>query len=271
MVLRVQAHGEDRGISDKYPSGQLACFPYKFRGNSFQFIFRPPFCATCCNLNVLVLNAGFFPPRQISSAHIVDLTDNHSAERLGLDDHAQVKKLQSAAIISVHVDLDKNTKVTKRLLWLAYNLFPPRRRGEGSPIIYRTSIAPVLITTKAIENSDILSSLRAAPESTISSANPNFLTPGWPGGRMSFLYLFIILEKPLIRFSPDSVRILEFTWKVIPIGSKTREEVQEGQPSNANLSFHSLPYKVTGSPCLSHESCNFPDSRKPGNLNVDVN
>ena len=88
---------------------------------------------------------------------------------------------------------------------------------------------------------------------------------------MAFLYLFTILEKPLIRFSPDSVWILEFTRDVISIGSGTREEAQEDQPSNANIPFHSLPYKVTAGLCLSHESPNLPISRKLGNSNVDVN
>ena len=128
-------------------------------------------------------------------------------------------------------------------------------RGEDSPVNYRTGIVPALTTTRAIENTNILNSLPAAPESTISSANPNFLMPGWPGGRMS-LYLF---------------NTLEFTRDVISIGGKTREEAQEDQPSNANLSFHSLPYKVKGSPCLSHESSNFSISRKLENSNVDAN
>lgn len=136
--------------------------------------------------------------------------------------------------------------------------------------VHRTSIAPVLITTNAIENTNILSSLPAAPGSTMSSANPNFLTPGCPGGRISFSYFLTTLVKLLIPSNPDIERMLEFTRDVSSTGSEMRDESQEDQPSNLNLSFHSLPYSVTGSPCLSHVNSNLPISRKLGNSNVDV-
>jgi len=124
------------------------------------------------------------------------------------------------------------------------------------------------MTTSAIENTNILNSLPAAPGSTISSVNPNFLTLGCPGGRISFSYLFTIFMNFLIPFNPDSERILEFTREVTSIGNKTRDEVQEDHPWN--LSFHSLPCNVTGSPWLSQASSNFPISRKLGNSNMDV-
>ena len=103
MVLRVQAHGEDCRMSDKYPSGRLTCFPYDFKAIRFNSSSAPRFMQHVVILIFSHCFAGLFIPRQVSSIHIVDLTDNHSAERLGPDDHVPVPKLHSAAIISVHV------------------------------------------------------------------------------------------------------------------------------------------------------------------------
>ena len=64
----------------------------------------PPSCATRCDPNILEFIADLCLPRKFSSAHMVDLiTDNHSVERLGPDDHAQLQKSQSVTIISVDV------------------------------------------------------------------------------------------------------------------------------------------------------------------------
>ena len=60
-----------------------------------------------CNPNILVLISDLFLPRQVSSVHIVDFTDNHPVERLGPDDDAQVPKVQSGHYhIRTRFDLD---------------------------------------------------------------------------------------------------------------------------------------------------------------------
>ena len=141
--------------------------------------------------------------------------------------------------------------------------------NRSTVTVHRAKIAPALMTTSAIENTNIRNSLPAAPPSTISSANPNFLTPGCPGGRISLSYLFTGLVNLFTPLTPDSERTREVTRDVRSIGSETRDEAQEVQPSNFNLSFHSRPYSVTGSPCLSHVSSNFPISRKLWNSKMD--
>ena len=143
-----------------------------------------------------------------------------------------------------------------------------RADSPNNSTVHRAKIAPVLMMTSAIENTNILNSLPAAPPSIINSVNPNFLTPGCPGGRISLSYLFTSLVN---RLTPDSDRIPELTRDVRSIGSKTRDEAQEVHPSNLNLSFHSRPYNVTGRPCLSHLSSNFPTSRKLRNSKIEVN
>ena len=84
----------------------------------------------------------------------------------------------------------------------------------GSPnrsTVHRTKTAPVLMTTNVIENTNVLNSFPAAPPSAIDSANPNFLTPGCPGGYMSLSYLFTSLANLFTPLSPDNERILELT------------------------------------------------------------
>ena len=132
-------------------------------------------------------------------------------------------------------------------------------------------IAPVLMTTNAIENTNILKSFPAAPPSTINSANPNFLTPGWPGGRISLSYLFTNLVNPFTPLGPDHERTLELIRDASSIGSEMSDDPQEVQLFRFNLSFHSRPCSVTGSPCVSHVSSNFPTSRKFWNSKMEVN